>query len=114
MFNKNEHSQVALLDRLAPFMEEIVVSKDGVTKLSKGVNPSKALGPDERHPRALKVLTTELGPVFAHVFQQSIDRSETPKEPGFANIFPLFKKGDRSLACNYRPVSLDLCTLQVT
>ena len=23
-----------------------------------------------------------------------------------ANIFPLFKKGDGSLACNYRPVSL--------
>ena len=25
---------------------------------------------------------------------------------GLANICPLFKKGDRALACNYRPVSL--------
>ena len=30
---------------------------------------------------------------------------EIPKEWSLANICPLFKKGDRSLACNYRPVS---------
>ena len=30
----------------------------------------------------------------------------TCKEWTLANISPLFKKGDRSLACNYRPVSL--------
>ena len=41
MFNKNEHTQVPLLDRCAPFMDDIVVSKDGVTKLLKGLNPSK-------------------------------------------------------------------------
>ena len=44
VFNKNEHTQVPLLDRSAPFMNDIVVSKDGVIKLLKGLNPSKALG----------------------------------------------------------------------
>ena len=106
VFTKSEHSQVPLLDRSAPFMEDIVVTKEGVTKLLKGLNPSKALGPDELHPRVLKELATELGPVFAHLFQQSIDKGEIPKEWSLANICPLFKKGDRSLACNYRPVSL--------
>ena len=72
----------------------------------KGLNPSKALGPDEFHPRVLKELATELGPIFAHLFQQSIDSGDIPKEWTLANISPLFKKGDRSLACNYRPVSL--------
>ena len=42
MFNKNEHTHVRLLDRSAPFMDDIVVSKDGVTKLLKWLNPSKA------------------------------------------------------------------------
>ena len=63
VFSKNEHTQVPLLDRSAPFMNDIAVSKDGVT-------------------------------------------GEIPKEWSLANICPLFKKSDRSLACNYRPVSL--------
>ena len=87
-------------------MEYIVVTKEGVTNLLKGLNPSKALGPDELHPRVLKELATELGPIFANLFQQSIDKGEIPKEWSLVNICPPFKKGDRSLACNYRPVSL--------
>ena len=53
---KSGYSQVPLLDRSAPFMEDIVVTKEGVTKLLKSLNPSKALGPDELHPRVLKEL----------------------------------------------------------
>ena len=73
-----------------------------MTNFLRGLNPSKALGPDKLHPRVLK----ELAGVFSHLFQQSIDRGEIPKEWSLANICPLFKKGDRSLARNYRPVSL--------
>ena len=105
VFSKNEHTQVPLLDRSAPFMDDFFF-KDGVIKLLKGLNPSKALGPDELHPRVLKELALELGPVFAHLFQQSIDTGEIPKEWSLANICPFFKRSDRSLACNYRPVSL--------
>ena len=79
-------------------MNDIVVLTVGVTKLLEGLNTSKALGPDELHPRVLKDL--------AHLFQQSTDTGEIPKEWSLANICPLFKKGDRSLACNYCPVSL--------
>ena len=47
VLTKTVHSQVSLLDRSAPFMDENVVTKEGVTKLLKGLNPSKALGPGE-------------------------------------------------------------------
>ena len=91
--NKNEHTQVPLLDRSAPFMNDIAVStKDGVIKLLKGLNPSKVLGPDELHPRVLKEIATELGPVFAHLFQQSIDTGEIPKEWSLANIYPFLRR----------------------
>ena len=40
----------SLLDRSATFNEKRAVIKEGVTKLVKGFNPSKALGPDEFHP----------------------------------------------------------------
>ena len=51
VFNKSEHTQVPLPNPLAPFLEEMMhVSAEGITKLLKGLNPSKALGPDELHP----------------------------------------------------------------
>ena len=86
MLTKSEYSQVPLLDRSAPSMEDIVVTKEGVTKLLKGLNPSKALGPDGLHTRVLKELVTELGPLFSHLFQQSIDSGDIPKEWTLANI----------------------------
>ena len=64
VFTKSEYSQVPLLDRSAPFMEDIVVTKEGVTKLLKGLNPSKALGPDELHPRVLKGIGYRVRPHF--------------------------------------------------
>ena len=65
-------------------MDDIVVSKEGVTKLLKGH--------DDLYLRVLKELATELGPVFAHLFQQSLDTGEIPKEWFLANICPLYKK----------------------
>ena len=46
VFTKSEYKQVRFLDRSAPFMHDIMVTKEGVTKLLRGLNPSKALGPD--------------------------------------------------------------------
>ena len=97
LFTKTEHSQLHLLNRKPLFMmEDKVASKEGVTKLLKGLNLPKALHPDELHPRVLKEFASELGPVFAHLFQQSIDSGE--KELSLANICPPFIKADRSLA----------------
>ena len=70
-----------LTERLAPFIDNIVVSSEGVIKLLKGLNP-----------RDLKELANELGPVFSHLFQQSLDTGEIQKEWLLANICPPFKK----------------------
>ena len=84
VFTKTEHSQVPLLDRSALFMKDTVVTQEGVTKLLK-----KALGPDELHPRVLNQWATELGPVFANLFQQSIGKGEILKKWPLANKCPL-------------------------
>ena len=77
--NKNDHSEVPFLSRSAPFMDDIVVSNEGITKLLKGLNHSKALGPDELHPRVLKELASELCPDFAHLFQILLTQVKSPK-----------------------------------
>ena len=87
VFYKNDHSEVPFLSRLAPFMDASVVSNKGVTKLLKGLNPSKALGPDELHPRVLKELATELDPVFAWISSKSLlTRVKSPKN-GLLQIY---------------------------
>ena len=50
---ENELSEVPFLSRSDPFMDDIVISNEGVTKFLKGLNPSKALGHNELHPRVL-------------------------------------------------------------
>ena len=61
--------------------------------MNKRLNLALLFGSDELHPRVLKELATELGPVFAHLFQQSLDTGEIPKEWSLANICPPLSKG---------------------
>ena len=63
-----------------------MVSSDGMIKLLKGLNPSKAVRHDELHPRVLKELAYELGPVFAYLLQQSLDTGEIRRN-GFLQTF---------------------------
>ena len=73
-FNKTEYKEVPLTERLAPLVDNIVpgsfIRFRGIKSL-KGLNPSKALGPDELHPRVLKELANKLGPIFSHVSEIS-------------------------------------------
>ena len=55
--------RVPLLDSSAPFMEDNVVTKEGVMQLLKGFKYCKVLGYDELHPRVLKQSATELCPI---------------------------------------------------
>ena len=87
-------------------MPDISITKKGVEKILRNLNASKAMGPDRINPYILKELSSELSETLTHFFQQSIKEGVIPDEWKLANICPLFKKKDRSLPCNYRPVSL--------
>ena len=63
--------------------------------------------------RMLNMLAPELAPIVHTIFTQSLDTGELPKPPkdwSLANVAPIFKKGNRVLAENYRPVSLTCVT----
>ena len=94
-------------------MDDIVVSCAGVVKLLKNLKPHKAGGPDGLPARLLKELAEEIAPAVTLLFQTSINQGRVLSVSKKALIFPLFKKGSRSLACSYRPISLTaiLCKL---
>ena len=85
-------------------MPDIIVSTEGVAKLLRKLNTSKAVGPDEIANKALK--TDVIAPILQVIFQQSLDSGILPSDWKKANATPLFKKGSRSEPSNYRPVSL--------
>ena len=97
-----------------PSMPEISVSCPGVEKLLRQLNPNKAPGPDSIPARVLKECSNELAPLITILFNKSLLEGKIPEDWKEANITAVFKKGDRNLPSNYRPVSLTclLCKLQ--
>jgi hypothetical protein len=80
------------------------MTKTGIEKQLKQLNPSKANGPDELPSRILKETHAEISPFLAKVFQQSYDTGQVPADWKQANISAIYKKGDRSQAVNHRQV----------
>ncbi len=55
-----------------------------------------------------KKLACEIGPILTHIFNQSLHTGDILSDWLDANGVPLFKKGNKLKAENYRPMSLDL------
>ena len=97
-----------------PPMPDIDISREGVLKLLKKINPNKASGPDMIPARILKDLAEELAPILTEIFRRTSADGEVPVDWRSANVTAIFKKGDRFKASNCRPVSLTslCCKLQ--
>ena len=87
-------------------MKDIQVSANGIVKLLTNLKPHKAAGPDNIQARVLKELKTEIAPILEDIFQTSLNQGELPDDWKHANIAAAFKKGEKYLASNYRPISL--------
>ncbi|KAK3103021.1 hypothetical protein FSP39_015814 [Pinctada imbricata] len=87
-------------------MEPIDITVNGVRKLLQNVKPHKATGPDSIPARLLKELSDQLAPALTRIYRESLTTGELPDDWKMAHIVPIFKKGDKSKASNYRPVSL--------
>jgi hypothetical protein len=87
-------------------MKEIEVSESGVLKQLQQLKTNKAAGPDALSPLVLRELATTLSEPLTTLFQTSLDKGHVPEDWKKASVCPIFKKGQRCEASNYRPVSL--------
>ena len=106
VFTHENNNMPFLPQSSVPTMPNINITCDGITKLLNELNTNKATGPDNIPAWILKTAAAELAPALRLVFQKSLDSGNLPQSWLCANISPIHKKGDRSLASNYRPVSL--------
>ena len=54
----------------------------------------------------MKETSVEIAGALADIFKMSVSTGEVPDDWRIAHVVPLFKKGSKSNAGNYRPVSL--------
>ena len=84
-----------------------------VKKELQSLDTSKSTGPDHIHPRLLKELAEHISNPITQLLNKTIKNQVIPTDWKMAFISPIFKKGSRNIASNYRPISLTciLCKL---
>lgn len=87
------------------FSDLIIDENEILSRLNK-INVGKSIGPDDIHGKLLYEIRQEISKPLAHLFTLSIAVGTVPQDWRDANVIPLFKKGSKSQAQNYRPVSL--------
>ena len=89
-----------------PKMKPLKINTHGVNKLLKDLNPNKATGPDGASARILKETADIVTGPLTNIYRKSIKTGTIPDDWRKANVIPIFKKGDKCKAENYRPISL--------
>ena len=82
------------------------INPEIVRKKILELDADKACGPDEIHPRLLKELADIISTPLAMIFRKSLLDGTLPSDWKHANVSPIFKKGAKNIASNYRPISL--------
>ena len=92
----------------SPFtpMGEITVDPNGVLKLLNNLKIHRAPGPDGLSARVLKECSSEIASILALIYNETLAQGTVPDDWRQANVAPIFKKGEKYDAANYRPVSL--------
>ena len=105
-----------------PFFEERVyeealttinITNETVLEKLKYIKQNKSPGPDNIHPRVLFELKDNISQFITIIFSTSLRTKTLPEEWKHARVSAIYKKNNKSVPLNYRPVSLTciLCKL---
>ena len=103
-----EDTQCTLTPDESPYLDiqPISITYADVSQLLTTLDVHKAPGPDKIPSHLLQLASQEIAPVLTLIINSSLHQGELPMDWKSANIVPVFKKGDKTLASNYRPISL--------
>ena len=98
-FNKRTNSSLT----------NIIIDSSEVIDVLSNLKVNKASDPDGISHRMLKNTCRAIATPLCKLFNLSLQTNSFPTLWKLAHVMPIFKKGDRSLVCNYRPISLVSC-----
>jgi hypothetical protein len=77
-----------------------------ITNIIKCLQPKTSSGYDNISPRLLKYHPAAIAHPLAHIANLSMEKGVFPTKMKIAKVIPIYKKDNRSLFINYRPISL--------
>ena len=84
----------------------LLASEENVKERLCKVKKHSAPGPDKFTPRVLSELSDVISLPLTLIFNKSLLSGEIPLDWRIAHVTPIYKKGNRAVAENYRPISL--------
>jgi Reverse transcriptase (RNA-dependent DNA polymerase) len=88
------------------YLRNTFITAQKVRQQIKNLKPSGAAGPDGITTKFLQQCAEELSPALACIYRKSLAQGKVPEEWKLANVVPIYKKGSKAVAGNYRPISL--------
>ena len=92
--NKQFQSAFTCEKGTSPFtpIGEITVDPKGVFKLLNGLNINMASGPNGMSARVLKECSSQIAPILAIIYNESLAQGTVPDDCRQANVAPIFKQ----------------------
>ena len=87
-------------------IDHIVIQSKEILSLIRNLNPNKATGPDEISGQMLLLCDNSVVLPLKIIFENILNTSVYPEMWKHANVTPIYKKNDKQLIKNYRPISL--------
>ena len=94
-------------------IKDMLITESMVKKALMQLNPNKSPGPDQLCPSLLIELSDFLAKPLTTLFNLTLRTGILPTDWKNAFITPIFKKGSRNVAANYRPISLTVITCKI-
>ena len=92
---------------------DIDITESTVLQKLLELKVNKAPGPDGIHSYVLKACANTLYVPLTILYSQSLSSGVLPDEWKQAHVVPVFKKGQRNQASNYRPISLTSLVVKI-
>ncbi|XP_065671649.1 uncharacterized protein LOC136089527 [Hydra vulgaris] len=85
---------------------DIIINFEATLAYLKGLNPNKSIGADNVSPKVLIEYAAQMTYPLTLLYNKALSEGSTPTAWTQSHVTPLFKKGSRLDAANYRPVSI--------
>ena len=89
------------------------INEEFVASELKSLDTTKAMGPDNLHPRLLKEAAPLIAKPLTKIFNKSLISGLFPDDFKKAKVVPVPKDGDLTDISNYRPISLLSCVSKI-